>query len=95
MPEPAELIDDQDKTGALREDKVIAEKVNEFFALIHAHSRSNCEIPMLQRSPGKAHQSICPKLTQSNNFKEQTDKTKSNQSAGWDNYPTVLKELIN
>lgn len=65
MPESAELIDDQDKTGALREDKVIAEKLNEFFALIHAHSRSKWEIPMLHRSPGKAHQSICPKLKQS------------------------------
>ena len=41
MPESAELIDDQDKTGAFREENVIAEKLNEFFALIHAHCKSN------------------------------------------------------
>lgn len=96
MPESAKLIDDQDKTGALRKENVTAEKLNEFFALIHDHSGSNSENSMQQHSPGKAHQSHLPKTEEiTNNFKEQTGKTKSNQSPGMGNYPTVLKELIN
>lgn len=78
------------------QEKKIAEKQNEFFALIHAHSGSNWEILMRQHSPGKAHHSHLSKTEAiTNNFKEQTDKTKSNQSPGWENYPIVLKELIN
>lgn len=96
LPESAELIDDQDKTGAPRKENVIAEKLNEFFALIHAHSGSNWEISMRQHSSGKAHHSHLSKTEViTNNFKEQTDKTNSNQSPRLDDYPTVQKELIN
>lgn len=95
MPESAELLNDQDKPGAFREEHATAEKLNEFFALLHAHHESNWGDLNATASSGEDSSQDLPKTEViTNNFKAPTDKTNSNKSSALDNHPAVLKELM-
>lgn len=92
MPESAELIGDQDETGEFREENVIAENLNEFFALIHAHCENNWgDLSATAFSGEHSSEDLSKTEVIAHNFKEQTDKTNSSKSPGLDNHPTVLK----
>lgn len=79
MPESADLIDDQDKTGAFREENVIAEKLNEFFALIHAHCESNWGVLNAIAFSGEdPSEDLSKTEVTANNFKELKKQTVKN-----------------